>query len=59
VPTLVVYSGCDRVFTRKHGEQLVAAIPGAQGILMERCGHAPMVEQPEEFARMVQPFLLS
>jgi pimeloyl-ACP methyl ester carboxylesterase len=58
-PTLVVYSDCDRVFTRKHGEQLVAAIPGAQGILMERCGHAPMVERPEEFARVLQEFLLS
>jgi pimeloyl-ACP methyl ester carboxylesterase len=58
-PTLVVYGGYDRVFTRKHGEQLVAAIPGAQGILMECCGHAPMVERPEEFARLLQSFLLS
>jgi pimeloyl-ACP methyl ester carboxylesterase len=58
VPTLVVYGGCDRIFTRKHGEQLVAAVPGAQGILMERCGHAPMVERPEEFARILQSFLL-
>jgi pimeloyl-ACP methyl ester carboxylesterase len=58
-PTLVVYSDCDRVFARKHGEQLVAAIPGAQGILMERCGHAPMVERPEEFSRILQSFLLS
>jgi pimeloyl-ACP methyl ester carboxylesterase len=56
---LVVYSDCDRVFTRKHGEQLVAAIPGAQGILMEGCGHAPMVERPEEFARILQSFLLT
>jgi pimeloyl-ACP methyl ester carboxylesterase len=59
VPTLVVYSDCDRVFTRKHGEQLVVAIPGAQGILMEGCGHAPMVERPEEFAPLLQRFLLS
>jgi pimeloyl-ACP methyl ester carboxylesterase len=58
-PTLVVYSDCDRVFTRKHGEQLVAAIPGAQGVLMQGCGHAPMVERPEEFARILQSFLLS
>jgi 3-oxoadipate enol-lactonase len=57
--TLVVYSDCDRIFTSKHGEQLVAAIPGAQGILMERCGHAPMAERPAEFARILQSFLLS
>jgi pimeloyl-ACP methyl ester carboxylesterase len=58
-PTLVVYSDCDRIFPRKHGEQLVAAIPDAQGILMERCGHAPMAERPAEFARTLQSFLLS
>jgi pimeloyl-ACP methyl ester carboxylesterase len=57
--TLVVYSDCDRVFTRSHGEQLLAAIPGAQGIQMERCGHAPMAERPAEFAKILQQFLLS
>jgi 3-oxoadipate enol-lactonase len=57
-PTLVVYSDCDRIFTRKHGEQLAAAIPGARGILIERCGHAPMAERPAEFVRILQPFLL-
>ena len=58
-PTLVIYGDCDRVFTRKHGEQLVAAIPRARGILMEHCGHAPMAERPAEFIRIVRPFLLS
>jgi 3-oxoadipate enol-lactonase len=55
-PTLVIYSDCDRIFTKKHGEQLVAAIPGARGILMEHCGHAPMAERPAEFARILQQF---
>jgi pimeloyl-ACP methyl ester carboxylesterase len=59
VPTLVVYGDCDRIFTGKHGEQLVSAIPGARGVLMEGCGHAPMVERPEEFARILQSFLLT
>ena len=58
-PTLVIYSDCDRVFPRKHGERLVAAIPGARGVLMEHCGHSPMAERPAEFMRIVQPFLLS
>jgi pimeloyl-ACP methyl ester carboxylesterase len=56
-PTLVVYSDCDRIFTRKHSEQLLAGIPGAQGILMEGCGHAPMADRPAEFARLLQQFL--
>jgi pimeloyl-ACP methyl ester carboxylesterase len=57
-PTLVVYSDCDRVFMKSHGEQLLAGIPGAQGRLMEGCGHAPMAERPAEFARLLQQFLL-
>jgi pimeloyl-ACP methyl ester carboxylesterase len=58
LPTLVIYSDCDRVFTSRHGEQLVAGIPGARGVLMKGCGHAPMVERPEEFAGILQQFLL-
>jgi pimeloyl-ACP methyl ester carboxylesterase len=56
-PTLVLYSDCDRIFSRKHGEQLVARIPGAQAVLMEGCGHAPMADRPTEFARILQQFL--
>lgn len=58
-PTLVIYADRDRIFSPHHGEQLVAGIPGAQGALMEGCGHAPMAERPAEFARMVQEFLLA
>jgi pimeloyl-ACP methyl ester carboxylesterase len=58
-PTLVIYSDCDRIFGPKHGEQLVAGIRGAQGVVMDGCGHAPMVERPEEFARLLQQFLVA
>lgn len=58
-PTLVVYSDCDLIFTAKHGKQLVAGIPGAKGVLMEACGHAPMSERPAEFAQLLQQFLLA
>jgi pimeloyl-ACP methyl ester carboxylesterase len=57
-PTLVIHSDCDRVFAPSHGEQLAAGIPGAQAVIMEGCGHAPMVERPVEFARLLQQFLL-
>jgi pimeloyl-ACP methyl ester carboxylesterase len=57
-PSLVIYSDCDRIFSREHGERLVAGIPGAQGILMEGCGHAPMADRPAEFARILQQFLI-
>ena len=58
-PTLVIYTDRDRIFGQQHGEQLVAAIPGAQGVLMEGSGHAPMAERPAEFARLLQEFLTS
>ena len=58
-PTLVIYTDADRIFPQKHGEQLVAGIPGAQGVLMENCGHAPMAERAAEFARILQDFLLN
>ena len=57
-PTLVVYSDRDRIFSKEHGERLVDGIPGARGVSMEGCGHAPMAERPAEFARLLQEFLL-
>jgi pimeloyl-ACP methyl ester carboxylesterase len=57
-PTLVIYADQDRIFPRNHGEQLIAGIPGAQGVLMENCGHAPMSERPVEFSQILQQFLL-
>jgi 3-oxoadipate enol-lactonase len=56
--TLVVYGDRDRIFAKEHGEQLVAGIAGAKGVLMEGCGHAPFAERPGEFARLLQQFLL-
>jgi pimeloyl-ACP methyl ester carboxylesterase len=37
---------------------LVAGIPGAKGVLMEGCGHAPMSERPVQLAQLLQQFLL-
>jgi pimeloyl-ACP methyl ester carboxylesterase len=58
-PTLVISADSDRIFPQRHGEQLAAGIPGAQHVVMENCGHAPMSERPAEFAQMVQQFLLT
>lgn len=55
--TLVISTDEDRIFPRRHSEQLVAGIPGARGVLIENCGHAPMAERPVEFAKILQQFL--
>lgn len=57
-PALVIYTDADRIFPQKHGEQLAAGIPGAQGALMGNCGHAPMAERPVEFVHILQQFFL-
>jgi len=56
-PTLVVWGAQDKLIPPSHGELYAKRIPGAKLTLIERCGHLPMVEQPEEFARVLGDFL--
>jgi pimeloyl-ACP methyl ester carboxylesterase len=58
-PTLVI--SCDQdlltppensVFIQKH-------IPGAQLVTIKNCGHAPFIEKPDEFFKLMLHFLNS
>jgi pimeloyl-ACP methyl ester carboxylesterase len=57
IPTLVLWGTNDRILTEGYGRAYAAAIPGARFELIERAGHFPHVEQPEEFARRVSAFI--
>jgi pimeloyl-ACP methyl ester carboxylesterase len=57
IPTLVVWGTSDRILSEGYGRAYAAAIPGAQFELIERAGHFPHLEQPEEFARRVFAFI--
>jgi pimeloyl-ACP methyl ester carboxylesterase len=57
VPTLVVWGKQDRLIPPSHGRLYAERIPAARLVQLNRCGHLPMVEQPEEFARVVGDFL--
>jgi pimeloyl-ACP methyl ester carboxylesterase len=40
-----------------HGKRLSRAIAGARLEIVPASGHMPFVERPEEFLRVVRPFL--
>jgi pimeloyl-ACP methyl ester carboxylesterase len=57
IPTLFLWGAADRVLSESYGRAYCAAIPGARFELIERAGHYPHLEQPDEFARRVSAFI--
>ena len=57
VPTLVMGGRDDFVFPPEHQAQLAAGIPNAQLRIIERAGHNPHSERPDEVMRAVRDFL--
>lgn len=56
IPTLFLWGTADRILSEKYGRGYCAMIPGAKFELVERAGHYPHVEQPDEFARRALAF---
>jgi pimeloyl-ACP methyl ester carboxylesterase len=56
-PTLLVWGDEDRMVPLRHGRRLSRAIAGAQLEIVPASGHMPFIERPDEFLRMVGPFL--
>ncbi len=56
-PVLLVWGRQDRLVGLARSRQLLREIPHARLAVIERCGHVPMLEQPEEFNRIVSDFL--
>jgi pimeloyl-ACP methyl ester carboxylesterase len=56
IPTLFLWGAADRILREEYGRAYCAAIPGARFETIERAGHFPHIEQPEEFARRVLDF---
>jgi len=57
VPTLLLWGTADRILSRPYGQAYRAAIPGARLAPIERAGHFPHLEQPDEFARRIFAFV--
>ena len=56
LPTLFLWGTADRVLSDKYGRGYCDLIAGAKFEPIEKAGHFPHIEQPEEFARRVLAF---
>jgi pimeloyl-ACP methyl ester carboxylesterase len=56
-PTLVIWGREDAWIPVAHADRFVRDIPGARSVILERCGHVPQEERPEEVARLIDEFL--
>ena len=56
-PTLVVWTSHDPTATPAEGKEIADMIPGAQYIVMNKCGHWPQFEDANEFNRLHIAFL--
>jgi 2-hydroxy-6-oxonona-2,4-dienedioate hydrolase len=57
-PTLVVWGREDAIIPLNVCERYVRAIPGARAHVLERCGHLPEMERPDEFVAVARDFLI-
>lgn len=55
--TLVIWGDTDRVFPVSSARVIEEGIAGTKAVILENCGHLPMVEKPEESAKVYLEFL--
>jgi pimeloyl-ACP methyl ester carboxylesterase len=58
-PVLIVWGKEDRVINYRNGDVFVSIIPDAQLKILDGVGHMPMIEAPEESARLFIEFAKS
>jgi len=56
-PTLVIWGRQDELIPLSDGEKYRDAIHGAKLVVIDQCGHVPMIEKPAEFNQAVLQFL--
>jgi 2-hydroxy-6-oxonona-2,4-dienedioate hydrolase len=57
IPTLIIWGREDRIVPLECAQMYQAAIAGARLAIIDRCGHFPQFERPEEFNRVLLDFL--
>jgi pimeloyl-ACP methyl ester carboxylesterase len=57
VPTLIVWGRQDAIIPLNCGELYQQALSNSRLHVIDRCGHSPALEKPQEFLQMVQAFL--
>lgn len=56
-PVLLVWGRDDTITPSFVGEKFNELLPDSRLFILEKCGHAPMMEHPEEFNRLLNVFL--
>ncbi len=57
MPVLIVWGRQDGLIPPAHGERYRDLLPDARLVLIDGCGHLPILEKPAEFLGVVRPFL--
>jgi len=57
-PTLLIWGNNDSVTPPFVGEEFHKLIPNSELYFIDKCGHAPMMEVPDEFNQILHKFLL-
>ncbi len=57
VPTLIVWGKQDRILNPWWAQRLSTDLAESRVETIDRCGHFPMLEQPEQFASLVEGFV--
>ncbi|MFN3940290.1 MAG: alpha/beta fold hydrolase, partial [Chitinophagales bacterium] len=56
-PTLLIWGNNDTITPPCVGEEINKLIPNSQLVFIDKCGHAPMMEQPQIFNAYLEDFL--
>jgi pimeloyl-ACP methyl ester carboxylesterase len=56
-PTLVVWGKEDKITPLNCGERYMQALPRAEFVTLNECGHFVEVEKPNELAQLVAEFI--
>lgn len=56
-PTLLIWGNNDTITPPFVGEEFNKLIPNSKLLFIDKCGHAPMMEQPEQFNTYLREFL--
>lgn len=57
VPALLIWGKEDRITPPFVGEEFHKLLPNSELVLLDHCGHAPMMEKPQEFNVILDEFL--